>query len=299
MSSSSHLPKAQADKLLRRATYASVATAALLIAAKAVAWVMTGSVSVLASLLDSLMDAGASLVNMFAVRYSLMPPDEDHRFGHGKAEAVAGLAQATFIAGSGVFLLLESIDRILKPTPLEDVEVGVYVMLFSIAATLALVSYQHHVVAKTGSSAIKADALHYKTDLLVNVAIIVALVLSHYGWPGVDPFFAIAIGGYILYNAWEIGEEAFHQLIDRELPDEQRQRIEQLIDGHPRVHGFHDLRTRLSGRSEIIQLHLEMDDDLPLIEAHAIADEVEAKIKKEFPNADVVIHQDPISSVSL
>lgn len=290
--------KSDADRLLKRATYASVATAVLLIAAKTVAWIITGSVSVLASLLDSLMDAGASLVNLLAVRYSLMPPDDEHRFGHGKTESVAGLAQATFIAGSGVFLLLEAVDRLIKPVPVDEVGVGVSVMVFSIIATLLLLSYQNYVIRKTGSTAIKADALHYKTDLLVNAAIIASLLLSSYGWGGVDPLFAMAIGGYILYSAWQIGVEAFHQLIDRELPDEQREQIEQLIRSHPEVHGFHDLRTRLSGRIEMIQLHLEMDDDLPLLRAHAIADEVEHTIKQRFPHADVVIHQDPVSAVA-
>ncbi len=289
--------RTETDRLLKRATYASVATAALLIATKTVAWMITGSVSVLASLLDSLMDAGASLVNLLAVRYSLMPPDDEHRFGHGKTESVAGLAQATFIAGSGVFLLLEAVDRLIKPVPVEEVGIGVSVMVFSIVVTLLLVSYQHYVIRKTGSTAIKADALHYKTDLFVNAAIIVSLLLSTYGWGGVDPLFAMVIGGYILYSAWQIGVEAFHQLIDRELPDEQREQIEQLIGNHPEVRGFHDLRTRLSGRSEMIQLHLEMDDELPLIKAHAIADEVELAIKRRFPHADVVIHQDPVSAV--
>ncbi len=291
------IPRARAERLLRWATYASVATAALLIAVKTVAWMITGSVSVLASLLDSLMDVGASLVNLLAVRYALMPPDDEHRFGHGKTEAVAGLAQATFIAGSGVFLLLEAIDRLIKPAPPEQVGVGVAVMVISIVATLALVSFQHYVVRRTGSTAIKADALHYKTDLLVNAAIIVALLLSAYGWDGVDPLFALAIGAYILHSAREIGLEAFHQLIDRELPDEQRRRIERIVSEHPDVHGFHDLRTRLSGRTEMIQLHLEMEDDLPLVRAHEIADAVEQAIKREFPNADVVIHQDPLSVV--
>ncbi len=289
--------RTETDRLLKRATYASVATAALLIATKTVAWMITGSVSVLASLLDSLMDAGASLVNLLAVRYSLMPPDDEHRFGHGKTESVAGLAQATFIAGSGVFLLLEAVDRLIKPVPVEEVGIGVSVMVFSIVVTLLLVSYQHYVIRKTGSTAIKADALHYKTDLFVNAAIIVSLLLSTYGWGGVDPLFAMVIGGYILYSAWQIGVEAFHQLIDRELPDEQREQIEQLIGSHPEVRGFHDLRTRLSGRSEMIQLHLEMDDELPLVKAHAIADEVELAIKRRFPHADVVIHQDPVSAV--
>jgi len=296
---SPHLPKHKAEKLLKRATYASVFTAAVLIVVKAFAWVFTGSVAVLASLLDSLMDAGASLINLMAVRYSLQPADQEHRFGHGKAESVAGLAQSMFIAGSGVFLLLEAIDRIIKPQPIEDIAIGIGIMAFSIVATLLLISYQLYVVKKTGSMAIKADALHYKTDLFTNAAIIVALFLTQYGWGHIDPIFAIAIGGYILYSAWEIGSESFHQLLDRELPDEQRQQIKDIIGQHPKILGFHDLRTRQSGRMQIIQMHLEMEDKLILVDAHTISDEVEASLIKAFPNAEIVIHQDPISATNV
>ncbi len=293
----SHVPKDQAEKLLKRATYASVFTAAVLIVVKAFAWVFTGSVAVLASLLDSLMDAAASLINLMAVRYSLQPADQEHRFGHGKAESVAGLAQSMFIAGSGVFLLLEAIDRIIKPQPIENIAIGIGIMVFSIIATLLLISYQLYVVKKTGSVAIKADALHYKTDLLTNSAIVLALILTQFGWGYLDPLFAIVIGAYILYSAWGIGNESFHQLLDRELPDEQREQISDIINQHPHVLGFHDLRTRQSGRMQIIQLHLEMEDDLILLQAHAISEEVEASLIKAFPNAEIVIHQDPISAI--
>jgi len=213
------------SRLLRLATNASVATAAILIAGKLVAWAMTGSVSVLASLVDSMMDVAASLINLFAVRYALMPADHEHRFGHGKAESLAGLAQTTFIAGSAVFLILQAFDRLLHPRPLEDVGVGVGVMVFAILATLALLILQRHVIRVTGSTAIRADALHYTTDVLTNASIIIALLLSGYGWPGIDALFALGIAVYILYSAWHIGHEAFQLLMDRELPDEQRQRI--------------------------------------------------------------------------
>lgn len=286
----------QAAKLLKRATYASVATAFILIIVKIYAWIITGSVSILASLIDSLMDAGASLVNLLAVRYSLMPADDEHRFGHGKAESIAALAQATFIAGSGVFLLLEAGDRLVNPQPLESIGIGITVMLISIVITLFLVGFQHYVIRHTNSGAIKADSLHYKTDLLTNAAIILALVMNYYGWAGSDPIFAVAIGAFILYSAWKIGFEAFHQLMDHELPLEQRELIQTLIKKHQQVLGFHDLRTRQSGRTEMIQLHLELAGDLPLTKAHAIADSVEADIKQHFPNADIVIHQDPVST---
>ncbi len=291
--------KAESERLLKLATRASVVTATVLIIAKLGAYWQTGSVSILASLIDSLMDAAASIINLLAVSYALAPPDEDHRFGHGKAESLAGMAQATFIAGSGLFLIVEAIQRLVNPQPIEAFGVGMGVMIFSIIATLILISIQRHVINKTNSTAIRADALHYKTDLFTNAAIIVALLLSQFGWLGMDPLFALAIAAYILYSAWGIGSEAFHDLLDRELPDEKRQQIINIAKNHPEVHGMHDLRTRLSGRTEFIQMHIELDDELPLIKAHEIADQVEAQVMLVFPTADVVIHLDPISAVDL
>ncbi len=290
--------RAESERLLRLATRASIVTATILIAAKMAAYFYTGSVSVLASLIDSLMDAGASLVNLLAVSYALAPPDPEHRYGHGKAESVAGLAQSFFIAGSGVFLIVESIDRLINPQPVTAMGIGLGVMIFAIIATLILLAIQHHVIQKTNSTAIRADALHYKTDLLTNSAIIVALLLSQLGWLGMDPIFALIIAGYILYSSWEIGREAFHDLLDHELPKEKRDQIIQIAKDNPNVLGMHDLRTRLSGRTEFIQMHLELEDHLPLVESHEIADDVEMRIRKTFPTADVVIHQDPVGSVS-
>jgi ferrous-iron efflux pump FieF len=284
-------------RLLHLATHASVATATLLIAAKLAAWVLTGSVSVLASLIDSMMDVAASLVNLFAVRYALMPADREHRFGHGKAESLAGLAQTTFIAGSAVFLMLQALDRLLHPRPLEDVGIGVGVMVFATLATLALLLLQRHVIRATGSTAIRADALHYTTDVLTNASIIIALLLSSYGWHGIDALFGLGIAVYILYSAWTIGHEAFQLLMDRELPDEQRRRIRQAALTHAQVRGVHDLRTRRSGHDIFIQLHLELDDELSLFHAHKIADQVEELIRNIHPEADILIHTDPRSLV--
>ncbi len=296
---SNPLNKTETERLLKLATRASVATASILIIAKLAAYWQTGSVSILASLVDSLMDAGASIINLLAVSYALAPPDKEHRFGHGKAESLAGLAQATFIAGSGLFLILESIQRLVNPQPIEAFDVGLGVMIFSVIATLILIGIQRHVINKTNSAAIRADALHYKTDLLTNAAIIVALLLSQFGWLGIDPLFALAIAGYILYSSWEIGSEAFHDLLDHEIAEEKRKQIIKIAKAHSQVRGLHDLRTRLSGRTEFIQMHLELDDDLPLIEAHEIADQVEDKIMLAIPTADVVIHLDPVSAVDL
>jgi len=296
---SNPISQAESERLLKLATRASVTTAIILIIAKLAAYWQTDSVSILASLVDSLMDAAASIINLLAVAYALAPPDEEHRFGHGKAESLAGMAQATFIAGSGLFLIVEAIQRLINPQPIEAFSMGMSVMIFSIIATLILLAVQRHVIARTNSTAIRADALHYKTDLLTNAAIIIALLLSQFGWFGIDPLFALAIAAYILYSSWEIGSEAVHDLLDRELPEEKRQQIIEIAKSHPAVHGMHDLRTRLSGRTEFIQMHIELDDHLPLITAHEIADQVEGEIIKAIPTADVVIHLDPASAVDL
>lgn len=279
--------------LLKLATYASTATAVVLIGVKCVAWFMTGSLSVMASLVDSLMDGAASLINLFAVRYSLKSADQDHQFGHGKAEALAGLGQACFIAGSAIFLLMHAIERLNHPQPLQAINVGLWVMVFAIGATLVLLAFQGFVIKRTNSSAIRADSLHYKTDLLTNTATIFALFFVASGWPLLDPLGALAIAGYILYSAWQIGQEAMQILMDRELPEETRQRICDIVLAHAIVLGIHDLRTRQSGQTMHIQLHLDLDQSLPLAEAHRVADEVEDAIMGVFPQADVIIHQDP------
>ncbi|TLS68583.1 cation diffusion facilitator family transporter [Mariprofundus erugo] len=280
-------------QLMRMATYASTGVALVLILTKTIAWMMTDSVSLLATLIDSCLDAAASILNLLAVRHALEPADKQHRFGHGKAESLAGLGQSTFIAGSALFLCFEAIGRMSHPQPLDAVSVGIGVMLFSILATLGLVFFQQYVIRQSGSTAIKADHLHYKTDLIVNAAVILALILASYGWPGFDPVFAIAIAGYIFFSAWEIAREALDLLMDRELPNERRTRIKEIVHAHPQTRGIHDLRTRKSGMTEFIQLHLELDGDLTLMQAHAIADDVENRILAEFPGAEVIIHEDP------
>jgi ferrous-iron efflux pump FieF len=284
------------SRLLRLATYASVATAVTLILAKLIAWFISDSVSILATLIDSSLDALASVFNMIAVHHALQPADREHRFGHGKAEALAGLGQSMFIAGSAGILLLQGISRLINPQPLEKgLGLGVGVMLLSIVATLALLSFQRYVIRRTDSTAIKADALHYKTDLLVNGSVIAALLLTFYGWNFVDPLFAIAIALFILYSAWQIVREAVNLLMDHELPDEDRKKIRALITQHPYAIGFHDLRTRQAGNTVFVQLHLELDENLSLKQAHAIADELENKVAELFDDAEVIIHEDPVT----
>lgn len=279
--------------LMRSATIASVMTAVILIVAKAFAWWLGGSVSVLASLADSLMDSLASLLNLMAVRYALQPADNEHRFGHGKAEFLAGLGQALFIGGSAIFLLFQGVDRLLHPQPLESVGLSVGVMAFSIAATGTLLLWQRHVVRLTHSMAIKADALHYASDLFSNAGVILALGLAWMGYSFFDPIFAIGIGVMIGYSAVKIAMEAIDHLLDKELPEEIQQEIESIAMGFDEVQGVHGIRTRQSGHIKVIQMHLEMDGDMPLRHAHALAEQVEDALRDAFPGADVIIHQDP------
>ncbi len=289
-----NVPLDEAGRLMKLATAASVIVAVTLIGIKAVAWLLTDSVSVLSSLIDSMMDVLASLINLLAVRQALQPPDKEHRFGHGKAEPLAGLGQSAFIAGSAALLTIEAVRRLFHPQPVAAVEVGIGVMLVSIVLTVALVALQRHVVRKTGSTAVSADALHYETDILINGSVIASLALSHWlGWHLADPIFAIAIAAYLLRGAWLIAGRSLDVLMDREFPDEERMRIRDIALSHPEVSGMHDLRTRQAGIRQFIQLHLEMDGDKRLGEAHDVADEVEAWIRDVYPGAEVIIHQDP------
>lgn len=283
------------SRLVTLAGLASTATAGILIIAKLMAWLLTGSSSLLASLTDSLMDISASLINLFAIRYALAPADDDHSFGHGKAESLASLAQAAFITGSALVLVMNGFSRLIAPEPMRNIDLGLWVTVGSFVLTLVLVLIQGYVVRRTNSQAVKADRLHYQSDLLFNAGVLLALVLSAWGWLWADGLFAMLLGLYILKGAVEIGYEAVQTLLDRQLPDEERAQIEQLAISVPGVNGVHDLRTRQSGQMKFIQLHLELDDQLPLVYAHALADQAEAAIRQMFPQADIIIHMDPMS----
>jgi ferrous-iron efflux pump FieF len=285
---------ADAYRLKRLAALAAVFVALALIAAKAVAWIGTGSVALLSTLVDSLLDFIASLINLIAIRQAAIPADREHRFGHGKAEPLAGLGQAAFIGGSAAFLLFQAGERLLHPRPVENSTIGLAVMAFSIVVTIALVAFQKWVIRRTRSVAIDADSLHYAADLMVNVGVVVALVLTaQLGWHRADSVVAIAIGLYILFSAAQIFRASLNLLMDRELPTEDRERIRAIVTADPGVISMHDLRTRSSGTRSFIQLHLELDPEMSLREAHAIADRVMERIEAAFPDAEVLIHQDP------
>jgi len=279
---------------MRQATYASVTVAGTLIVAKGAAWAITDSVAMLSALIDSLLDALASIINLFAVRHALQPADREHRFGHGKAESLAGLGQAAFITGSAVFLIFEALQRLARPVAVEHGGVGIAVSVYAIIATLGLVLYQSYVVRRTKSVAIAADSLHYKSDLALNASVIAALVLSGtFGFAYADPVFAIGIAAFVLFSAWQIFKRSYDELMDREFPQEVRQKIREIATAPAEVIDMHDLRTRSSGRDSFIQLHLELPSDISLMEAHRIADDVELRLRDAFPEAEVIIHQDP------
>jgi len=280
--------------LIKRAAVASMTTAAILLLAKAGAWSASDSASVLSSLLDSLMDIAASVINFFAIRYALMPADDDHPFGHTKAEGLAALMQSAFILGSAAMLLLHVFDRMLNPTQLAALPESIGVMLFSTVATVLLVMYQRYVYNKTGSLAVKADSAHYVGDILTNVAVIFALAAAWYGVYWLDPLVALLIALVLIYGVITIVREALAVLMDKAMSDEDEAALIELINGTEGVFGYHDLRTRQSGVVCFIQFHLEMDGGQPLRRAHDIGDALEKRIMERFPRSEVLIHHDPV-----
>lgn len=285
--------RTKSEKLIILASRASVMVALCLLTMKFYAWVMTGSMGILAALVDSLLDLCASLINMVAVRYAMEPADDEHRFGHGKAEALAGLGQATFIASSAIFLIIYTLERLINPELIESPEIGTWVMFVSLGITILLVSYQRYVVKMTGSVAIKADSLHYFTDILTNIGILVGIGLYYLGWLYADPVIAMLIGVFIFKSAFEIGYESVQLLLDRELPDEDQDRIMEIVLNHPFVIEVHDLRTRQSGQTKFIQFHMVLNGTISLTEAHDLSDQVHHAVAEVFPEADIFIHQDP------
>jgi ferrous-iron efflux pump FieF len=292
------LDRQAAGRLMRRATLAAITAALVMIAIKLFAYLATGSVSLLSTLFDSALDFAASMVNLIAVRQSLMPADAEHRFGHGKAEPLAGLVQMAFILGSSLILLIEVYHRFSEQHVVSHSEIGIGVMLASIAITGALILYQRRVVRLTGSLAVGADSAHYGSDFLVNFSVILALILvSQFGLWWADPLFGLAIAAFIGYTAIQIGRQSLDMLMDREMDDATREKIKMIVRGHPDVIDLHDLKTRKAGLDSFIQFHLELADDISLKEAHGISDAVEAQLLAAYPGAAILIHQDPQSVV--
>jgi ferrous-iron efflux pump FieF len=289
------LSKAERAWLLKSATYASVLVACSLVVGKVWAWQATDSVSILSSLADSVLDVLASLLTFWAIRYSLEPADREHRFGHGKSEGLAALLQSLIISGSGVFVCYEAVQRLMAPAPIAQAGAGVAVLAASTLATVGLVFYQHYVKNKTGSLAISADAMHYKTDVLVNIVVAGAVAgTAMTGLRWLDPLVGGAVALYLVSGAWSIAMHSLDVLLDREIPEGDRRRIRDIAKAHPEVLGFHDLRTRFSGSGYIVQFHLELDAGTSLHDTHEILDQVEAEIWKAYPDCEIIIHPDPL-----
>lgn len=280
-------------RLLHLATRASLAVASVLIVAKAVAWWLSGSVSLLAGLTDSLLDGAASFLNLLAVHYALRPADDDHRYGHGKAEALSGMAQALFIAVSAFLIGFQAIERIQHPEPVSAPGLGIAVILLSLVLTAALLVLQHRVVKATGSAAVRADSLHYRSDMMLNLSILAALVLAWFGWQQLDAWFGLGIAVYILWSAIQIARETVAVLMDEELPPDVSAHMLELACSVPGVLGAHDLRTRISGSHWFVQLHLELSGELSLSVAHGLCDRAAEAINREYPKAEVLVHADP------
>jgi ferrous-iron efflux pump FieF len=281
-------------RLRRLAATASLALAVLLAALKLAAALATGSLAVLSSLVDSLADVAASAVTFVSVRVSQQPPDRGHRFGHGKAESLSALAQAALVAGSAVFVLVDALRRFWEPQPVRAAGLGAAVMVFATLATLALVVFQRHVVRRTGSPAIAADSLHYRADLATNLAVVASLLAGQrLGWAWLDPLVGLAIAAYLVAHAAAIGRDAVKVLMDHELPGAARRRIEAIVAAHPEVRGSHDLRTRESGTTVFIELHVELDPDMTVAAAHDVTDALEAALAGAFPDSEIIIHQEP------
>lgn len=280
--------------LKRWAAVASLSVALILVVTKLMAFLMTDSVSLLSSLMDSSFDAMASLVTMLSIIHAATPADEEHRFGHGKLEALSALGQAVFIFGSGIFLIFESVRRFVTPIKIHEPAVGISVMMFSIVLTAGLIAFQVYVIKKTRSVAISADYLHYKGDLLMNLSVFGALALSYYSkWPYFDPLFACVIALALLYSAYSVTREAFDILMDKEIAPAERERILEIVKNHPQVEAVHDLRTRNAGERIFVEFHMEVNGELTLNQAHAITEEIEKLIYDAFPNSEVLIHEEP------
>ncbi|MDO6445014.1 cation diffusion facilitator family transporter [Colwellia sp. 1_MG-2023] len=284
--------------LVRLAAICATITALILVVIKLYAWFATDASAMLASATDSMLDLFASVMNVVILRFALAPADQEHKFGHGKAESLAGLVQAAFVLGSAFLLMINGVERVITPKAIVQTEVGVWVSVIAIFFTLALVFIQKYVIAKTQSLAISADSLHYQSDLILNLGVLAALLLSHDYWPKADGVFTLFVGVYLLYGAIKIIWLSVQHLMDHELSEEEVSKIKAIVDAHDNALGLHDLRTRQAGHQRFIQFHLELDDTLTLLAAHSIGEAIEREIEQALAPCEVFIHHDPSSVVT-
>lgn len=280
--------------LTRSAAYASIGVALLLAVLKGWATWRTGSTAMLGSLADTALDLVASLATLVGVWIAAQPADEQHRFGHGKAEALAAVIQVMLIALSASAIAFRAVERLVNGGETAAAGEGIAVSLMAIVATVALLAWQRHVIRRTGSLAIRTDHVHYQSDLLLNLAVIAALVVDQFlGFAQADPLLGLAIAGWLLWGAWRAGADAIDQIMDKEWPEEKRQRFIALAARHPELTNLHALRTRSSGSRDFVQFHVDLPGTMSVGEAHAITERVEADVRREFPDAEVIVHIDP------
>jgi ferrous-iron efflux pump FieF len=280
---------------VRLAAIFSTSIAFILVVMKLYAWLVTDSSAMLASTTDSILDLFASIMSIVILRFALAPADKEHSFGHGKAESLAGLVQASFILGSAIILIFNGVSRFLNPQVIVKSDVAIWVTIISIVLTLVLVAFQRYVIRRTGSIIISGDALHYQSDIFLNLGVLAAIILSQGIWLQADGFFTILVALYLVFGAGQIIVQSVSQLMDSELSDEELTQIKTIVLTHKQAIGIHELRTRQSGAQKFIQFHLELSDDLSLLEAHSIGDEIEAEICSALAPCEVFIHQDPTS----
>jgi ferrous-iron efflux pump FieF len=281
-------------RLNRIAASASLATAILLTTTKLVAAIVSDSLAMMASMIDSLADIAGSAITFVAIRISQQPPDRAHRYGHGKAESLSALAQASLVMGSAIFVLVGAADRLLDPRPIDPGAFPIAVLVFAIVATFGLVVFQQWVVNRTGSTAIAADRLHYTADFATNILVLLTLLAtSSFTIVWLDPLAAALVALYLAWHAWKIGRRAVDTLMDRELAAADRARVKALVLAHPDVQDCHDLRTRQAGNTTFIELHIELDPAMTIRRAHRVTDDLEATLTEVFGDAEIIIHQEP------
>jgi len=287
-------PGADAGQLNRRAAYASIAAASLLLAIKGYAAWSTGSTAMLGSLADTVLDLVASAATLAGVWIAAQPADDKHRFGHGKAEAIAALFQIVLISISALGIASRAIERLAAGARVQAAGEGIGVSLAAIVVTLALLAWQRHVIRRTGSLAITTDSVHYQSDLLLNVAVIAALALDQYaGFRQADPLLGLAIAGWLAWGAWQASEQVLDQLMDHEWPEEKKRRFLEVLARNPDITGVHDMRTRTSGNRDFVQFHVWVDANMTVRAAHRVMDDLEERLAAEFPDTEILIHPDP------
>jgi ferrous-iron efflux pump FieF len=288
------MPDHNHSALNRSAAYASISMATIFVGMKGWAAWSTGSTAMLGSLADTALDLVSSIATLAGVWVAGMPADEDHRFGHGKAEALSAMFQVVLIAISAAALGAHAVQQLIAGERTGAAGDGILVSAIAIVGTLGLLAWQRHVIRRTRSIAISTDHMHYQADLMLNIAVIVALLLDQYaGFTRADPLFGVGIALWLGWGAWQASQDAIEQLMDREWDDEKKSRFLAVLARHPELRGVHDLRTRTSGNHDFVQFHVWVDGNMTVTQAHDVMDEIEAKLLAEFPGIEILIHPDP------